>query len=201
MSEPSLTESLWDRKRLATMKSVQAVALDLFDRDGYSGTTIERIAASAEVSPSSVYRHFGTKEQLALWDDRDAAGFTEVVDDLRGLSSIDATRHTVRTLLTGMFLRDDELVRRRIGYMMREPAIEAASALRFHQAAEDFGTALSEGLGRPHGDLEVQLFAHAVLGAIVGAIHHWYESDFSTPLDDILERVLSSFERGFALWD
>jgi len=78
---------------------------------------------------------------------------------------------------------------------------EAASALQAYRAAETFGTAVSEALGREHGDLEVQLFSHAVVGAIVGGLHHWYESAFNTPLETIMRRVAASFERGFGLAD
>lgn len=199
MSEGAHTDGLRERKRLAAMRRVQEVALDLFDQDGYAGVTIERIAAAADVSPSSVYRYFGTKEQIVLWDDYDPIWFAQVVEGLRDRSTIDSMRTAVRALLTASLLRDDDLIRRRIRYIMTEPSIEAASALQFHQTAEAFGTALSQGLGRAHGDLDVQLFSHAIVGAIVGAIHHWYESDFTTPLPDVLDRVFASFERGFGL--
>jgi AcrR family transcriptional regulator len=199
MSEGAHTTSLRERKRLAAMRRIQEIALDLFDRDGYVGVTIERIAAAADVSPSSVYRYFGTKEQIVLWDEYDPIWFSEVVEGLHDRPPIEAIRFAVNALLTGSLLRDDERIRRRIRYVMTEPSIEAASTLQTHQTAEAFGTALSAGLGRAHGDLEVQLFSHAIIGAIVGAMHHWYESDFTTPLPVVLDRVFASFERGFGL--
>ena len=199
MSQGDHTGDLRKRKRLASTRRIQGVALDLFDAEGFSAVTIERIAAAADVSPSSVYRYFGTKEQIVLWDEYDPIWFAEVANRLRDSPPVDAARTAVRALLTGPLLRDDDLIRRRIRYTMTEPSIEAASALQFHQTAEAFGTALSQGLGRAHGDLDVQLFSHAIVGAIVGAIHHWYESDFTTPLPDIVDRVFTSFEQGFGL--
>ena len=53
------------------MRHVQSVAIDLFERHGFGKVTIEQIARAADVSPSSIYRHFGTKEQLVLWDEYD----------------------------------------------------------------------------------------------------------------------------------
>jgi AcrR family transcriptional regulator len=40
------------------------VALALFRDRGFDGTTIEHIATRAEVSKSSIYTHFGSKEAL-----------------------------------------------------------------------------------------------------------------------------------------
>jgi len=63
-----MAEGLRERKRLAAMRRVQEVALDLFDARGFESVSIEEIARAAEVSPSSIYRYFGTKEQIVLYD-------------------------------------------------------------------------------------------------------------------------------------
>jgi TetR/AcrR family transcriptional repressor of mexJK operon len=38
----------------------------LFLRNGYQGTSVDQIAASAEVSKQTVYKHFGDKQELLL---------------------------------------------------------------------------------------------------------------------------------------
>ncbi len=61
----SLTElpsTSWERRKVEAMSRIQQVALDLFDAHGYRNVTIERVAAAAEVSPSSIYRYFGTND-------------------------------------------------------------------------------------------------------------------------------------------
>ena len=65
------TTGLRHRKQLAAMRRIQEVALGLFDERGYGSVAIEQIAEASEVSPSSVYRYFGTKEQLVLWKEFD----------------------------------------------------------------------------------------------------------------------------------
>jgi len=199
MSEGALTGNLRDRKRTTAMRLIQEVAFDLFEAHGYADITVERIASTAEVSPSSIYRYFGTKENLVLWDEHDPIWSSHVPPALHAEPPIESLRLMVDALVSGVLGGDPARMRRRLALIMNEPSIEAASALQAYRAAEAFGTAVSEALGRAHGDLDVQLFAHGVVGAIVGGMHHWYESGFSTPLETIMARVAASFESGFGL--
>jgi TetR/AcrR family transcriptional regulator, mexJK operon transcriptional repressor len=50
------------RKRL----TILSAGHDLFLTNGYQGTSVDQIAASAEVSKQTVYKHFGDKHELLL---------------------------------------------------------------------------------------------------------------------------------------
>lgn len=43
----------------------------LFEKQGYAGTTVEQIAREAEVSHTTFFRYFSSKEQVVLSDDLD----------------------------------------------------------------------------------------------------------------------------------
>ncbi len=201
MSEDTPVVGLRERKRYAAMRLVQEVALDLFEAHGYADVTVERIAAASDISPSSVYRYFGKKEHVVLWDENDTIWSAHIPQGLRSHPPLEPLRFMVDALVSGVLRSDQARLRRRISLIMREPSVEAASALQAYRAAEAFGTAVSEALGREHGDLEIQLFSHALVGAVVGGLHHWYEGAFSTPLETIMRRAAASFERGFGLAD
>src|ERR1700694_4306632 len=57
-----------ERKKLKTRESIQRTALRLFEKQGYEETTIEQIAAAAEISPSTFFNYFPTKEDVVLYD-------------------------------------------------------------------------------------------------------------------------------------
>lgn len=55
------------RKRSESMISeLEAIALALFEKRGFSAVTVEEIAAAAEISPRTFYRYFPAKEDILL---------------------------------------------------------------------------------------------------------------------------------------
>ncbi len=59
------------RKKRTTARRIEAVALDLFERDGFGATTVEAIAASADIAPRTFFHYFPTKEDVVLADYED----------------------------------------------------------------------------------------------------------------------------------
>jgi AcrR family transcriptional regulator len=53
-------------KRERTRRLIADKAFELFTDHGFGRTTVEQIAAAAEVGPSTLYRYFPTKETLVL---------------------------------------------------------------------------------------------------------------------------------------
>src|SRR6266568_2071105 len=87
---------LRERKKAKTRAAIREHALRLFREQGYSATTVEQIAAAAEVSPSTFFRYFPTKEDVVLQDGMD----TRMIEALRrqpaDLSPIAAIRAASR---------------------------------------------------------------------------------------------------------
>lgn len=188
--------SLRERKRLAAMLRIQAVALDLFEERGFDAVTVEEIAAASDVSPSSVYRYFGTKEDVVLWDEFDAQLDELLRSALTAEVPLDGLRRVVLGVLDALSEADERQVRRRTALMMSTPGLEQAASAHTYAVAEYIGGALAARLGRPVADLEVQVFAHAFTGGFLGMVHHWHGTDFRVPLRDVVARMFEIFEEG-----
>jgi AcrR family transcriptional regulator len=91
-----------ERRRRET--EILTAALDIFLRSGYGGSTIDELAAAAQVTKRTVYAYYGDKAGL----------FAAMVRDLATGVSLDAAtdRDTLETLATRIVSRvhSDELV-------------------------------------------------------------------------------------------
>src|ERR1700682_1242027 len=63
-----IARGLRERKKQKTRESIQHEAMRLFGKQGYEQTTIEQIAAAADISPSTFFNYFPTKEDVVLYD-------------------------------------------------------------------------------------------------------------------------------------
>ena len=193
---PAAGQGLRARKRLSAMLRIQSVALDLFEGRGFEAVTVEEVAEASEVSPSSVYRYFGTKEQLVLWDEFDP----DIVERLREAVAdevpLDGVRRVVTGAIAGLGPDDERRLARRMRLVMATPSVEQASVSQSYTLAEELGEVLAERLGRPAVDLEVQVFSHALIGGFLGMLHHWHGTEFRAPLSEVAQRCFEIVTAG-----
>jgi AcrR family transcriptional regulator len=80
-----------ERKKEETRQRIISVAIDLFNRQGFDGTTVEQIAEEADVAKGTIFNHFPAKEaiiheyvQIAVRDTgAEAVGKLERLPDTR----------------------------------------------------------------------------------------------------------------------
>src|SRR5579863_341297 len=96
------TLGLRERKKAKTRAAIQRHALQLFREQGYEATTVEQIAEAAEVSPSTFFRYFHTKEEVALYDGFDPLIIAAFEAQPAELSPVQAMRRAFRQVFANM---------------------------------------------------------------------------------------------------
>lgn len=158
--------SLRDRKRVRARRDLQRAAVTLVERDGYQATTIEDICAAAEVSKSSFFRYFGSKEAVFRADLIEEA--TRAVWSEPRARSLDDLCELICATYQGLSEDDYDLERRRIMILQSVPELRPSlsdEALRPFPLIVGYVAAM---LGQPAGSIHVRTMAGAVFGIISG---------------------------------
>src|SRR5579859_2410036 len=116
---------LRERKKARTRAAIREHALRLFREQGYDATTVEQIADAAEVSPSTFFRYFPTKEDVVLQDDMEALWVEALRAQPPELSPIAAIRASLHDALTGLSGEDLAALRETMNLSLSIPAVRA----------------------------------------------------------------------------
>ena len=189
---------LRERKKAKTRAAIQHEALRLFRARGYDTTTIEQIAEAAEVSPSTFFRYFPTKEAVVLTDDLDPL----IIDAIRAQPLELAPVAAVRVALLALFatLSEEELedIRDRAELALSVPELRAATLEQFAQTIRQITDVVAERAKRERDDFAVATLAGALLGVMISAQLHWVEHP-GTDLVLLIDDALSRLEGGLTL--
>jgi AcrR family transcriptional regulator len=197
-SEP-VKIGLREKKKQKTRLTLQQQALRLFRERGYQATTIEQIAEACEISPSTFFRYFPTKEALVLEDDYDPILIRAFQNQPPDLSLIQAFRAALRAGFEEIPADDKEAMQGRMRLMVSVPELRAASLLQMNDTLLLFATIVSERTGRSKDDFEVLTFCGAIIGAVMSVqiycLEH-EEADFMVKVDEALAHLEAGLSLG-----
>ena len=194
---------LRERKKARTRAAIREHALRLFRENGYQRTTVEKIAEAAEVSPSTFFRYFPTKEDLILQDDMDTRMIEAFGRQPAGLGPIAAVRAATREMFASYTQADLDVLRETTALTVTVPEVRARAMDEFARTICVVGDALAKRAGRPADDLAVRATAGAIIGVIMSITMPWedWSSDRRT-IEDTFERIdqaLALLEAGLPL--
>jgi AcrR family transcriptional regulator len=195
MSSPGLRE----RKKQKTRWSIQEHALRLFQEQGYEQTTVDQIAAAAEISPSTFFRYFKTKEDVVIEDEYDPLLLKLLAEQPPGRSPLAALREVMRTALGAMPEEELAKVYQRTRLQMSVPALRMRMLDGFTANLDLLSGALAKQAGRDPDDYDVRVFAGAITGAMLVAIYTWTQGGGKGNLGELLDRALGELESGLTL--
>jgi AcrR family transcriptional regulator len=204
--EMNARESLRERKKARTRASLREHALRLFREQGYPATTVEQIAAAAEVSPSTFFRYFPTKEDVVIQDDMDARLFASFERQPPDLAAVAALRAALREVAASFTPGELEQLAEAFALQVTVPEIRVRMLDETNRMMHLMTEALAKRTGRPADDLAVRTFAGAVFGTMMSAslpYHQMPGGGFESGLvADMFERIdesLAMLEAGLPL--
>ena len=189
---------LRERKKAKTRAEIQRQALRLFRERGYEATTVGRIAEAAEVSESTFFRYFPTKEDVVLWDEFDPLIFEAFVAQPPELGAIGALRNAIRDVMALASAAERAELRERLELLLSVPPLRATLVDRIGGPMRLLGEAVAERAGRRPEDPAVRAVAGAVMGVGLSAMFAAAEDPEADPLS-LLDEGLAHLEDGLPL--
>jgi AcrR family transcriptional regulator len=165
--DPRRPSGLRERKKMKTHQTIRREAFRLFDERGYASTTTEQIAEAAAVSASTFFRYFPSKESVLLADDLSAVILAALASQPAEMAPLTAFRAAVHQAYAQMASEEWEIekIRQRLLYSL--PELQAALRDEYNLLLSGVSEAMAARLGRGSHELELRVFAGAVIGAVM----------------------------------
>lgn len=195
--------SLMERRKLRAMHEIQDAALQLFEDSDFRNVSVEQVAAAAAVSTSTVYRYFGTKENLVVWDEFDPRVLeflaTSGGDSTDPAELLEIATAGARLLVTSMIgTVDENKIERRMRLMTTQPEIRAGQLRQVQLVEEQVRNIFAARLGLGRDDLLPRLVAAQGVWSFVAAVDHWVATEFAEPLPELLDRTIDIVHRSLS---
>ena len=202
--EPAL--GLRERKKQRTRATLIDAAVELCGRQGFERTTVDQIAAIADVSPRTFSRYFVTKDAiaLALIDEAVDRGAAALATQPADISPLEALRRSFVTMYNntkvappGELSADRMMCTVRI--IMTSPALrQAAVEYRPHAVNVE----LAKRMGVDLDDRRLRLVSAVWASIIMTALADLADDDTdwgSIGIDDMVSRLQSTFDEFIGL--
>ncbi|MEU2424512.1 TetR family transcriptional regulator [Streptomyces sp. NPDC007851] len=187
---------LRERKKIKTREAIRSATYALVEEQGYEATTVEQIAERAEVSPSTVFRYFPTKEDIVLTDEYDPL----ILEELRARPADepwpDSLRHVMHRAVQLGMKEPLRVSRLRTRLMAEVPAVRSRMLESMSATGRMLCQAIGERTGRDPDSLEVRVYAMSIIGGLMETSMYWAENGHEADFDTLVDRALNVIAHG-----
>jgi AcrR family transcriptional regulator len=201
-SEPRETArpvvGLRERKKAKTRAAIRSQAIRMFAEQGYAATTVEQIAEAADISQSTFFRYFATKEMVIITDEYDQVILDAFLNQPADMHPIRAFRIAIKETMAriGGSPEEEEQERRRQALFQTVPELRSAMLDQYAQSLNDLARIIAERLGRPSSDFRIRTMAGAITGVAMSvSLDGW----MSGPTPDDLAGLITRFDTAMEL--
>ena len=189
------------RKKLRTRVALATAALELFEERGFDETTVDEIAAAADVSRRTFFRYFETKEDVFLVDP--ARKLQIIEDELSRRDDDESTLAAIRRALLAIardYAADEVFLRLQYRVGLREPKFVAHGYVYQVRWEDALARAVAVDLGVDAAtDVRARVTAHVTVGAARTAVASWLSSPTGTDAVAVMDATFDQVEPALAV--
>jgi AcrR family transcriptional regulator len=175
---------------MRTMAAIQRAAFRLFTEQGYDATTVEQIAAAADVSPATLFRYFRTKADLISTDEFDPLLADRLAARPAGEDPVTALLETMREIFPLMDPEDRDALLARSRLLESSNQLQAQLWQALQSNIDTLAGALATRTGQDPAALELRALAAAVIAALFEVVRVWAAGDGEEDILVLAERAL-----------
>lgn len=184
---------LRELKKTRTRQAIQQAAMRLFGTQGYAATTVEQIAAAAEISTATFYRYYSDKEDIVFGDD-DHALVEEVVAARPPHETLGDTIGALFQRLAAELEADKDAVIVRVRLMHGVPGLQARRWATRQKTADLLARLLAPRVRTEPDDHELRLAIAVALAAEAETLFYWVRTGGTRSLAALLADALAKIQ-------
>jgi AcrR family transcriptional regulator len=192
----SSTGGLRERKKARTRAAIQEAALRLFGQQGYAATTVQQIAAAADVSERTLFRYFPTKADTVLYDRVHHRLVEAFLRQPAGLAPTAAFRAAYREVYAQHSPEDSAVERQRQSLIASVGELEAVTAVDIQARMAAFPRALAQRQSLPVEDPRVRAWVGAISGVALAGYLAWASDPERRSISTLVDEGLALLEAG-----
>jgi AcrR family transcriptional regulator len=186
---------LRERKKAATQSLLRTTALELFAKKSFSEVSVDEIATTANVSRSTFFRYFGSKEAV-LFDEIDESGdvFLSHLDSRPATEAPWRAFEAAMMTITSQSSGDQDLDReqRAVDELLRsDPALLGRRLALLENLSETIANVFARRAGRDEPRSEDRLAASTCMAASEEVGRLWRESPGVDTIE-VIQKVFST---------
>jgi AcrR family transcriptional regulator len=189
------------RKKARTREAIVDAALDLFERKGFEATTVEDIAAAADVSPRTFFRYFETKFDVVLAKNVEKGeGLGELIAARpAGETPLEAVRQVIQAQLSAMVEDTDDVALRELKVVMRTPELRTRALDHFHEHQTELLEVIAARLGVSEDALPAHVLAGVIGTSLWAVVDRWvaggaHPEQLTPMIDEAFDMLAKGFD-------
>jgi AcrR family transcriptional regulator len=160
------------RKRQQTRERLTRVAMALFLERGFEATTLDDIAAAADISRRSFFHYFASKEDVVFaWHEESTAALIAAVAARPANESMLAVAENAISAMAGQLEPSEAIAMARL--KRDNPALQARDQVKYEKVERALAEALGKRAGHETEKLQARLVAMITTGAMRIGAEFW----------------------------